>query len=597
MKGTAVSTWVKTCRKLYGDSVVDKALEYIGFSKDKMFSPIEDIQDEKVNNMMNYISREKGVSLSQLWRSIGKDNIQAFANDYPAFFKHDSLYSFLKSMYDVHVIVVKRIPGARPPILDLKPISKREAIFKYNSKRGMFDYFLGLIEGSSEFYKEKVQVDEISKTSDSLELKLTFEKDIYITEKFALNKMFGFIKSIELKASIMSLIIFSLVEVPLALFSKDIALYAAFPVGLASNFIASKLINRPLYRIVKEIERIKTREYVEDGKIVTGDEYENIFNIVNEYKDVVRKDFVGFKGITDEMNTFSKTLTVIADKMKYTSDEISGVVEQVAEAAMTQAGETETSVGLLNDNVEAIKHVVEIEMENKEELEDAVEKIETSFKYVDMTSQKLNNLLENFEQVRNKSFELKEQAKGITDVVGLVSQIAAQTNLLALNASIEAARAGEAGRGFAVVADEVRKLAEQSKSAVDDINDKLLEFISQVEAQVNSIAEQFEVLNEENQKLNTAVHSSSEAKDKVKQVADKLIETSNKLQTETEAIVRVYEKIESLAAIAEENSASSEEVAANVQTYTEEIKKLIESIAQFKKITEQFAEDINIYKI
>ncbi|WDC84681.1 methyl-accepting chemotaxis protein [Caloramator sp. mosi_1] len=297
------------------------------------------------------------------------------------------------------------------------------------------------------------------------------------------------------------------------------------------------------------------------------------------------------------MNTFSNTLTTIADKMKYTSDEISSVVEQVAEAAMTQAGETETSVALLNDNVEAIKNVVEIEMQNKEELENAVEKIETSFKYVDMTSQKLNELLKNFEVVKNRSFEIKEQAKGITEVVELVSQIAAQTNLLALNASIEAARAGEAGRGFAVVADEVRKLAEQSKNAVDDINNRLLDFVNQIEIQVNSVAEQFEVLNDENKKLNTAVYSSSEAKDKIKQVADKLIETSNKLQAETDSIIKVYEKIESLAAIAEENSASSEEVAANVQSYTEEIKKLIDSIADFKKITEQFSQDINIYKI
>ncbi|SHE69637.1 methyl-accepting chemotaxis protein [Caloramator proteoclasticus] len=597
MKGTAVSTWVKTCRKLYGDNVVDRALEHIGFNKDKMFSPIEDVQDEKVKSMMSFISKEKGITTQQLWRSIGRDNIKTFSIDYPAFFKHDSLYGFLKSMYDVHVIVVKRIPGAKPPILEMKPISRREAVFKYYSKRGMFDYFLGLIEGSAEYFKEKVEINELSKAADTLELKLTFERDIYVTEKFRLNKMLGFVKDIELKSSIVTFILFALLEIPTLLVSKEVALYASFVYALIATILGTKLINRPLYRIVKELKRIKSHEYVEDGRIETGDYFEKIFDALNEYKDIVRKDFVGFKGITDEMNTFSNTLTTIADKMKYTSDEISSVVEQVAEAAMTQAGETETSVALLNDNVEAIKNVVEIEMQNKEELENAVEKIETSFKYVDMTSQKLNELLKNFEVVKNRSFEIKEQAKGITEVVELVSQIAAQTNLLALNASIEAARAGEAGRGFAVVADEVRKLAEQSKVAVDDINNRLLDFVNQIEIQVNSVAEQFEVLNDENKKLNTAVHSSSEAKDTIKQVADKLIETSNKLQSETDAIIRVYEKIESLAAIAEENSASSEEVAANVQSYTEEIKKLIDSIADFKKITEQFSQDINIYRI
>ncbi|WDC84683.1 heme NO-binding domain-containing protein [Caloramator sp. mosi_1] len=85
MKGTAVSTWVKTCRKLYGDSVVDKALEYIGFNRDKMFSPIEDVQDDKVKSMMNFISKEKGITTQELWRSIGRDNIKTFSLDYPAF--------------------------------------------------------------------------------------------------------------------------------------------------------------------------------------------------------------------------------------------------------------------------------------------------------------------------------------------------------------------------------------------------------------------------------------------------------------------------------------------------------------------------------
>lgn len=598
MKGTVVSTWLKTCRELYGSDIVDISMEQAGIRSDKTFSPIEDVEDEKIHRIMSHIAEVKGISTSELWRTIGFNNIATFSKDYPAFFKHENLYNFLKSMYDVHVIVVKRIPGATPPILDLKPVSKREAIFKYNSKRGMFDYFLGLIDGASQYYNEKLEIKELNRDNETLELKLTFEKDIYTKKQYSLNKFIslGFIRNINIKIALLSTLFFIAINLGANAIFKSFNIYISTAASLISVFISSIMLNKPVKDVLDQLLKIKDRNYVENGEIITNDIYQDIYKTINSYKEKVRKDFVGFKGLTDEMNTFSRTLGAIADRMNFTSSEISGVVEQVANAAMTQAEETEGSVSLLNDNVEAIKKAVKIEGENKEKLEGAVEEIESSFKNVSKTVDKLNTLLNRFEDVRNNSVKLQNKAKDITEIVLLVSSIADQTNLLALNASIEAARAGEAGRGFAVVAEEVRKLAEQSNTAVKDINSSLTEFIGEIEFLVSDIGEQFNVLKDESRSLNDAVSYSSAAKDKIKQVASVMIDTSNRLQEGTESISSVYNKIESLAAIAEENSASSEEVSVNVNRYTEEIRKLTESISEFKKLTEQFKEDINIYR-
>jgi len=72
-------------------------------------------------------------------------------------------------------------------------------------------------------------------------------------------------------------------------------------------------------------------------------------------------------------------------------------------------------------------------------------------------------------------------ARKITQIIGVMDEIAFQTNLLALNAGVEAARAGEAGRGFAVVASEVRALAQRSAAAAKEIKSLIQLSSSQVE--------------------------------------------------------------------------------------------------------------------
>jgi methyl-accepting chemotaxis protein len=166
----------------------------------------------------------------------------------------------------------------------------------------------------------------------------------------------------------------------------------------------------------------------------------------------VRHDF---NEVIEKMRSTMQTVANNASTIAAGSAEIRGAADQLSQRTEQQAASLEQTAA-------ALEEITTTVTDSSKQADEAGKLVTRTKENAELSGTIVHKAIGAMDEISRSSRE-------ITNIIGVIDDIAFQTNLLALNAGVEAARAGEAGKGFAVVAQEVRELAQRSASAAKEI--------------------------------------------------------------------------------------------------------------------------------
>jgi methyl-accepting chemotaxis protein len=169
-----------------------------------------------------------------------------------------------------------------------------------------------------------------------------------------------------------------------------------------------------------------------------------------------------FARLKADTNEVAEKLSEIVGQLKQTSRTLKTATGEILSGANDLSERTTKQAAAIEETSAAMEQLASTVMQNAERASEASEVAGTVTRTAEEGGQVMTNATQAMERITASSGK-------ISNIIGLIDDIAFQTNLLALNASVEAARAGEAGKGFAVVAVEVRRLAQSAAQASSEV--------------------------------------------------------------------------------------------------------------------------------
>ncbi len=270
----------------------------------------------------------------------------------------------------------------------------------------------------------------------------------------------------------------------------------------------------------------------------------------SEEYEKLRTDFNG------AMQRLQETMQVVADNaggIRSGAGEISQASDDLSRRTEQQAANLEETAAALDQITATVRKTAEGSSQARETVSAAKADAERSGDVV--------------REAVSAMGEIEGSARQISQIIGVIDEIAFQTNLLALNAGVEAARAGDAGKGFAVVASEVRALAQRSAEAAKEIKTLISASTQQVDRGVSLVGETGKAL--------------ERIVEQVAEITGVVAEIAASAQEQATGLAQVNTAVNQMDQLTQQNAAMVEQSTAASHTLAGEAEELVTLIGRF----------------
>ena len=268
-----------------------------------------------------------------------------------------------------------------------------------------------------------------------------------------------------------------------------------------------------------------------------------------------------FEALRHDFNTSVKQLEATLSSIAESILTIDNGSREIADGADDLSRRTEQQAASLEQTAAAVDEITSNVANSSKRTEEA----RTVASAANRSAMESAEVVTHAEEAMRK---IEHGSQQISNIIGVIDEIAFQTNLLALNAGVEAARAGEAGKGFAVVAQEVRELAQRSATAAKEIKTLIHSSSTEVEGGVK-------LVRDAGVALKTIGGFIVDINEHMEAIAVSAREQATGLKEVNQAVNAMDQTTQQNAAMVEETNAAS-------NTLSSEVSKLRDLVNQFR---------------